>query len=295
MEVTMKNMFVAFILNLLFAIFELVGGILTGSVAIASDAIHDLADAATIGFSAFLERKSHRPANRSYTFGYGRLSVMGALFTTCVLLAGSVLVIYRAVQRIIFPAPINYDGMLLFAIIGVAVNLGAALLTKNGHSVNERAVNLHLLEDVLGWIVVLIGAIVMRFTNFALLDPILSICVAVFIIINAIKNLKSALSPLLEKVPEEVSIDHLEESLLAVPEILSVSHVHVWSLDGENHLATAHISTNADPMHAKAAAREVLDQLGIHHATIEVDDPGADVPHCKIEHNSHHHHHHHHH
>ena len=294
----MKNMFIAFILNLLFALFELIGGIITGSVAIASDAIHDLSDALSIGISAILERKSKRPPDESYTFGYGRLSILGALFTTCMLLAGSVLVIYRAVERIIFPAPIDYNGMILFAIIGVAINLGAALLTKDGHSVNQRAVNLHMIEDVLGWLVVLIGAVVMRFTGFGLLDPILSIAVSVYIIINAARNLSKTLESLVEKIPDGISLAELEENINALPEIIDAHHIHVWTLDGENHIATAHIVTNEEPKSAKVAVRKVFAKFGINHVTIEVYAPGEPIPECHIQHihhHGHHHHHHHHH
>lgn len=291
----MKNMFIAFILNLLFALFELIGGIITGSVAIASDAIHDLSDALSIGISAILEHKSKRPPDESYTFGYGRLSILGALFTTCMLLAGSVLVIYRAVERIIFPAPINYNGMILFAIIGVAINLGAALLTKDGHSVNQRAVNLHMIEDVLGWLVVLIGAVVMRFTGFGLLDPILSIAVSVYIIINAARNLSKTLESLVEKIPDGISLAELEENINALPEIIDAHHIHVWTLDGENHIATAHIVTNEEPKSAKSAVRKVFTKFGINHVTIEVYTPGEPIPECHIQHIHHHGHHHHHH
>ena len=172
---TERNIFIAFILNLAFSIFEFAGGIFTGSVAIISDAIHDIGDATSIGVALFLEKKSKKQPDDRYTYGYGRYSVIGSVLTTLILLLGSVLVIYNAVLRMIRPVEINYDGMIMFAIVGVCVNLGAALLTRNGSSLNQKAVNLHMLEDVLGWIVVLIGAIVMRFTNFYLIDPLMSI------------------------------------------------------------------------------------------------------------------------
>ena len=291
----MKNMYIAFTLNLLFAIFELIGGLITGSVAIASDAIHDLSDAFSIGISAFLERKSKQPPNDSYTFGYGRLSILGALFTTCVLLAGSFLVIYRAVHRIISPAEINYNGMILFAIIGVAVNLGATVLTKDGHSVNQRAVNLHMLEDVLGWIVVLIGSIVMRCTGFRILDPILSIVVAVFIIINAVRNLIRTLEALVEKIPDGISLADIKDTLNSLPEIEEANHIQVWTLDGENHIATAHIVTTADSASTKEAIRAVFANFGIKHVTIELHSPNEPPPECHIQHNNKNHLHHHHH
>ena len=190
---TEKNIFIAFILNLAFSVFEFIGGVFTGSVAIISDAIHDIGDATSIGVAFFLEKKSKRQPDKKYTYGYARYSVIGSVLTTLILLFGSVMVIYNAVLRIINPTEINYNGMIIFAIVGVCVNFGAALLTRDGDSLNQKAVNLHMLEDVLGWIVVLIGAIVMRFTKFYIIDPLMSIGVAIFILINALKNLKDVL------------------------------------------------------------------------------------------------------
>lgn len=174
---TERNILIAFILNLAFSIFEFVGGIITGSVAIMSDAVHDIGDAASIGVSYFLEKKGEK------------YSLIGAFITTLTLLIGSIVTICNAIGRLIDPAKINYDGMIVFAIVGVCVNLCAAFVTREGNSLNQKAVNLHMLEDVLGWIVVLVGAVVMRFTDFALLDPIMSIGVSAFIFINAIRNL----------------------------------------------------------------------------------------------------------
>lgn len=175
---TERNILIAFILNLAFSIFEFVGGIITGSVAIMSDAVHDIGDAASIGVSYLLEKKGEK------------YSLIGAFITTLTLLIGSCVTIYNAIGRLIDPTQINYDGMIVFAIVGVCVNLCAAYFTREGDSLNQKAVNLHMLEDVLGWIVVLVGAIVMRFTDFALLDPIMSIGVSLFILINALRNLK---------------------------------------------------------------------------------------------------------
>ena len=175
---TERNILIAFILNLAFSIFEFIGGIITGSVAIMSDAVHDIGDAVSIGVSYLLEKKGEK------------YSLIGAFITTITLLIGSSVTIFNAAYRLMKPMEINYDGMIVFAIVGVCVNLCAAIVTREGDSLNQKAVNLHMLEDALGWIVVLVGAIVMRFTDFALLDPMMSIGVSFFILINAFKNLK---------------------------------------------------------------------------------------------------------
>lgn len=296
---THKNILIAFLLNLAFSVFEFFGGIFTGSVAILSDAVHDMGDAASIGISYFLEKKSKHKADAAHTYGYARYSVLGSVFTTLILLLGSAAVIYNAVNRIIAPQSVNYDGMILFAVIGVVVNGGAAFITRDGHSLNQKAVNLHMLEDVLGWIAVLVGAIVMRFTNLAIIDPILSLGIALFIAVNAIKTMKEALELFLEKAPKDVDTEELKKSLLAVEGVLDVHHIHLWSLDGENNFATMHIVTNGDGHEIKDAVREILRDRGIGHATLELEAEHEHCHHrkCTMEaavHSGHHHHHHHH-
>ena len=139
---TEKNILIAFLLNLSFSFFEFIGGAITGSVAVISDSIHDLGDAISIGLSYFLERKSKRQPDNTYTYGYARYSVLGSVITTVILLLGSIMVIYNAVIRIIHPVEINYNGMILFAVVGTLVNFCAAWFTKDGDSLNQKAVNL---------------------------------------------------------------------------------------------------------------------------------------------------------
>ena len=291
-----KNILIAFLLNLCFSLFEFVGGIFTGSVAIVSDAVHDIGDAISISFSFFLENKSKKQPNETYTYGYGRYSVIGSVVTTLILLFGSVMVIYKAILRIINPTPIHYNGMILFAVIGAVVNLTAVFFTKDGHSLNQKAVNLHMLEDVLGWIVVLVGAIVMRLTNFALIDPIMSIGVSLFILINAVKNLKDVLNIFLEKTPHGINIIDIKEAILAIDNVFDVHHVHVWSMDGFHNYATMHIVTNADSHKIKDKVRKKLKEHGINHATLELESEGelCHEPHCHVEVETYGHKHHHH-
>lgn len=292
---TQKNILFAFLLNLFFSLFEFAGGIFTGSVAIVSDAVHDIADAATIGISYFLEKKSTCQPDETYTYGYARYSVLGGALTALILLIGSALVVYNALLRLIDPAPIHYDGMILFAVIGVVVNLCAALITRRGESLNQKAVSLHMLEDVLGWAVVLVGGIIMKFTEISVLDPILSIAVAVFITIHAAEHLKQALSLFLEKAPEGIDVQHISKHLRAVAGVIDVHHVHIWSMDGHANYATMHIVTNGEPALIKQAVRHELKNHGIGHATLELETANEDCRdiHCRVEHSCtscHHHH-----
>ena len=291
-----KNILVAFVLNLLFSVFEFVGGLFTGSVAIVSDAVHDLGDAASIGVSYFLEKKSRRRPDGAYTYGYARYSVVGGAITTLILLLGSVLVIYNAVGRLLHPVEIDYDGMVLFAVVGVCVNTGAMLFTRGGRSLNQRAVNLHMLEDVLGWGVVLIGAVVMRYTHLAIIDPLMSIGVAAWIFLHAAKELKEILAIFLDKVPCGIDAEEIGVHLCKIEGVREVHHIHIWSIDGQRHCATLHVVANGDFPAVKENIRAVLAEHGIGHVTVELECEGEHCidGHCCVESVStlvHHHHH----
>lgn len=295
---TERNILIAFILNFAFSIFEFVGGLVTGSVAIISDAVHDIGDAASIGISFFLEKKSKKEPDESHSYGYARYSVLGSIITNMILFVGSGVVIFNAVMRLIHPTEINYDGMIVFAVVGVCVNFAAAFFTREGDSLNQKAVNLHMLEDVLGWAVVLVGAVIMRFTDITLIDPLMSIGVAVFILINSIKNIVEVVDLFLEKTPHSIDTREITKHLLEIDGVLNVHHIHIWSLDGSSNFATMHIVTNADPHSVKVSVREELSEHGIAHATLELESEGevCHEKHCHIEaHSAGHHHHHHHH
>ena len=243
---TEKNILIAFVLNLLFSVFEFIGGTLTGSVAIISDAVHDIGDALSIGVSYFLEKKSKKQPDEVFTYGYVRYSILGGFMTTTVLLVASVFVIWRAIDRIANPVEINYEGMIIFAVVGAIVNFIAAYFTREGDSINQRAVNLHMLEDVMGWIVVLIGAVVMKYTKITYIDPALSIGVSVVIIINALKNLGRILDLFLEKAPKEVHYEKLKEHILNIEGVMDVHHIHIWSMDGQSNFATMHVVADGE-------------------------------------------------
>lgn len=292
---TEKNIFIAFILNIAFSIFEFIGGLFTNSISILSDSIHDLGDAFSIGISYLMERKSKKKADNKYTYGYIRYSVLGGVITTTMLLVGSIFVIIGAINRIINPVDVNYSGMIILAIIGVVINFIAALVTRKGDSINQKAVNLHMLEDVLGWIVVLIGAIIMNYTDISIIDPIMSLAVAAFILFNSIKNLKKVLDLFLEKTPDDIDIDELKKHLLHVDGVDDIHHIHVWSIDGFNNYATMHIvskSKNIDKI--KKEIREELEEHNICHAILETESEVCDDKECHVHLKNVEHHHHHH-
>ena len=294
---TYKKILVAFILNIAFSIFELIGGILTNSVSIISDSVHDFGDALSIGISLVLEKISKRKPDSTYTYGYARYSILGALITAIVLTVGSLFVIFNSINRILNPETINYDGMIIFAIFGVIINFMAAYFTREGKSINQRAVNLHMLEDVLGWVVVLIGSILMRFTNIVLLDALMSISIAVYILVNAFKHIQYILDLFLEKTPKDISISELKKHIMSIEGIEDVHHIHVWSMDGITNYATMHIVTkNKNIKEIKDKIREEMQEHNINHTTIEIDENLNDCndKECNVKVNNgvhlHHHH-----
>lgn len=292
---TDKNILIAFILNISFSIIELFGGLFTRSVSILSDSIHDFADAISIGISYFLEKKSKHKPDEKYTYGYMRYSILGALITTLILLVGSVFVIIGSINRLFNPVVLNYNGMIIISIFGIIFNLLAVYITKDGDSLNQKAVNLHMLEDILGWIVVFVGSILIKFTNINYIDSIVSILIAIYILIHAIKNLKSVLDLFLEKTPENINIDKLKKHLLNIREIINVHHIHVWSIDGINNYATLHVVTNVEQADkVKCLVKEELRNYGIEHTTVEIESSKEKCKenecNIKISNITHHHH-----
>ena len=266
-----RNILIACVLNLGFSVFELVGGMLTGSVAILSDAVHDLGDAVGIGLSWLLERQSRRPPDRRYTYGYARFSVLGSVTTCTILLTGSVGVMVGAVERLMHPHPVHPVGMMLLAVVGVGVNLAAAFVTRRGDSLNQKAVNLHMLEDVLTWVVVLLGAALMEMTQWTVIDPLVSLGVAVYILIHAVGHLRAAAEVFLEKLPAGCSVAEMRRRLEQVAGVVEVSRLQVRSIDGIRHAAEVAVTVAGDLASAKAAMRQVLAEWGVVQVTIETE------------------------
>lgn len=268
---TERTILAAFLLNCVFSLLEFFGGMMIGSTAIVSDAVHDAGDAVGIGIAYALEKKSKRQPDERYTYGYTRYSLIGGWITSGLLFLGSLITIANAVRRLITPTDIRYDGMIVFAVLGMAVNVAAVLFTRKGESVNQKAVSLHMLEDVLGWGVVFIGAVVMRFTNLVWIDPLMAIGVSVVMLVCAAKTLKEVAELLLEKAPQDIGVCDVKRRVCAVDGVQDVHHVHLWSMDGRHHFATMHVVTEQDPHMVKEGIRRALQECGVCHVTIEIE------------------------
>ncbi len=279
------NLRFAFFLNLFFTILEIVGGILTNSVAILSDAVHDLGDTIAIGLSWYFENYSKKESTPTYTYGFARFSLVSALLNATILLLGSGFIIVKAIPRLMNPEEVHTTGMIGFAIIGVIANGIAVLRVSKGSSLNQRMVYLHLMEDVLGWIAVLVGSIIIYFTGWLIIDALLSIAIATWVLFNAQKNLRATLKVMLQSTPENIDLGAMERDLLALPRVTEIHDIHTWSLDGNYHVLSLHIvvedgTEQQQITDVKCKARGIIQKMGISHETIQVDFVSED---CEFE------------
>lgn len=252
---------------------------MTNSLAILSDAFHDLGDCMAIGMAWFLEKKSRQGSTHEFTYGYRRFSVMAALITGLILFIGSCLILASAIPRLFAPQQPEVPGMLALACLGLAVNGFAAWRMSKGHSLNERMVLLHLMEDVLGWAAILVGSIVMYFYHVPILDPIMAIAVAFWVLWNAIRNLQQTMKVFLQATPAQFEIATVERAIRAIEPVENIHHTHIWSMDGEHHILTAHVIVHSSVTVQEAhelksrIKKELFSQFHIQEATLEIEWP----------------------
>lgn len=272
-----ENISTAFFLNLFFTIIEFFGGVYTNSLAITSDAIHDLGDSISLGMAWYFQKKSTKKATKKYSYGFKRYSLLGAIINSIILLIGSIFIIKESIPRILNPQVSDAKGMMWFAILGILVNGAAVFKLKKGTSINERVVSLHLLEDVLGWVAVLIVSIIMQFWNLPILDPILSLLIALFILYNVFKNGKESVRIILQKAPENISIDKIKNQIIQLEKVKDIHDCHIWSMDGEYNVLTMHIVvdnnlTLLESKSIKTQAKKILhNDFNLEHITLEIE------------------------
>lgn len=271
-ENSTKNIRTAFFLNLAFAFVELIGGIITNSVAILSDAVHDFGDSISLAIAWALQKKSNKAKDDKYSYGYKRFSLLSSVILSGILLVGSILILVEAIGRLFNPQEVNAQGMLWLAILGIIVNGLAALSVKRGKTLNERAVFLHIMEDVLGWIGVLVISIVMIFVNLPILDPILSISITIWVLYNVYKNLKATFNILLQAFPKDVDVKKLTKEIEAIDNVISIHDLHIWTQDGNSHVMTLHIVAEKNYETIKNKVREIAKTFNIDHVTIELEE-----------------------
>lgn len=271
-----KNLKVAFFLNLGFTILEVFAGLYVNSIAIISDAVHDMGDSMSLGLSWYLDKKSKQKPDKKYSFGYARFSLLGAAINSVVILASSVWIVYEAIGRFKHPETSNAQGMVLFALVGIAVNGYAAWRLSKGKTMNEKVISWHLIEDVLGWVAILIVGIVLHFKNIPYLDPALSILITLYIVWNVFKRLKETTFLFMQGTPLDVDVAEIEQKLRATKHVHNIHHTHVWSLEGEHHVFSTHVKLQTiDDLVTLSRVKNELKQVvlayGFEHVTIEVE------------------------
>lgn len=271
-----ENIKIAFLLNFGFAIAEFIGGLYTNSIAILADALHDMGDSITLAVSWRLEALSEKEEDEKYSYGYKRFSLLSALASGVIMIAGSTFIITEAVQRLMDPQESYAQGMLLFALVGIVVNGYAALRTRRGKNLNSRMISWHLIEDVLGWAAVLVVSVLLLFTDNKILDPILSILITAFVIYNVLINLIKVLRLFLQGVPDTIDVAKIEEEIRAMDKVKDLHHIHLWSLDGEQHVLTMHVVLCLDAKKeeiraVKSKIRSIAEQYGLAHTTVEFE------------------------
>lgn len=264
----------AFLLNLSFAIVEFIAGGIFGSSAVLADSVHDLGDALAIGLSAFLETISNREEDNHYTLGYKRFSLLGALVTAVILMTGSGMVILENMVKLFHPQPVNEEGLLWLGIIAISVNVLASLVIRKGQTKNESILSLHFLEDTLGWLAVILMAIVLRYTDWYILDPLLSLAISLFILSKAIPRFWSTLRIFLDAVPEGVDIKQVKNDLEQLDNVASINQLNLWTMDGLEKNAIVHVCLeHVKHMEVcKESIRDLLKESGFQNVTIEVDE-----------------------
>jgi cobalt-zinc-cadmium efflux system protein len=281
-----RRILVAFVLNLFFSLFEIVGGVLTGSTAIISDAIHDLGDAATLGLSWFMERYSHKRRDATYTFGYRRFSLLASLLHAAILLVGIVIVLTRAIPALLDPPAVDADTMIYLAALGIVVNVIGMLTLHRGHSSHEKMITLHLLEDVLGWAAVLAVSIFLQFIYLPILDPILAILIAMVLAVSIIRQAKEVSRILMQAAPSELDSRKIAEDIQQRFSISDVHDMHIWSLDGQKSIASFHIRSDEQMdiealFDMKSEIKQYLNQAyGLDHVAIDAERSGDSCNTC---------------
>ena len=269
-----RNMTIAFLLNFSFAIIEFIFGLLFHSSAVLADAIHDTGDALAIGLSTLFEKISTKKEDREYTLGYKRYSLLGALLTSVILLIGSTLVIVENVPKLFAPEKVNYDGMLVLGIVAIAVNTAASRVVSHGHSHNESILSLHFLEDILGWLAVVGVSIILRFTDWYFLDPLLSLVIAGFILSKALPKFWENIQIFLDHVPSDVDLSQLYQELAALENVRAITQLNVWTTDGLEKFAMLHICLENPNLLAETqiVLRQKLLAYGTAKVTIQTDE-----------------------
>lgn len=268
-----RRMLVAFLLNLSFAIIEAFFGLTFRSSAVLADALHDAGDVLVIGGAVFLEGYAQKSSDETFTLGYKRFSLLGALLTALVLITGSITVMVNSFPKLWVPETVNHQGMLGLGVVAIMINIIASrFVTGHQHGHNATMLSLHFLEDTLGWLAVILVALLIPLTQWYFLDPLLSLLIAGVMLFKTLPSLWSTLKLLLNAKPDGLDVPSLSRELSSQNHVFALDKLFFFSMSHEEHWAL--VSLEIDHMSAaetiKEQTRQVLSQYGVQHSIIEL-------------------------
>jgi len=263
----------ALLLTAGFACVELIGGWLSGSLALIADAVHMVSDVAALGLAALAQRIAARPAHAGMSYGYGRARVLAALVNGLALWVLAIWISWVAVGRLQTRPEVEGDLMLVIAVLGFIVNIIILRWLQHGHDLNTRAAYWHVLGDMLGSLVAIVAGVVIVWTGWMLIDPLLSFVVVLILAWGGWRLIRETLLQLMEGVPVDVDTETLSRAMLAVDGVESVHHVHVWTLPDGQLALSAHICIfhMADWPHMLPRLNKALNDIGLSHATLQAE------------------------
>ena len=274
----MRRVVIALVLTGAFMVVEVIGGLLSGSLALLADAGHMLTDTMALALAAVAFKVGRRPADTRLTYGYQRFQILAAFVNGLSLLLIVGWIMYEAIQRFITPAAVMGPMMLVVATAGLVINIIAFVVLHGGdkENLNIRGAALHVAGDLLGSVAAIVAAIIIIYTGWMQIDPILSIAVAILILKSAWVLVKRSAHVLLEGAPEWLDIEAMQEYLVeCVPEVVSIHHVHVWGMTPQDLMLTMHVCIDSEPGNPTDVIRQVKERLkeeyGIGHSTIELE------------------------
>jgi len=271
-----KKLTIALVLTTTFLIVEFVAGLITQSLALLSDAAHMFTDAAALAIALAAIQIAKRPADNKRTFGYQRFEILAALFNASMLFFVAMYILYEAYQRFTQPPEIQSLGMLIVASIGLVINLISMkiLMSSASESLNMKGAYLEVLSDALGSVGVIIGAVIIYFTNWYWVDTIIAVAIGFWVLPRTWILLKQSINILLEGVPEEVDVEKLRNDLLALEGVESIHQLKVWAITSKNIHLTVHLfAPNADRNQLYRTATEMLShEHGIAEVTLQIED-----------------------
>ena len=269
-----QNLAFVFFMNLAFNVIVILGGLATNSMAILADCIHDMSDTISIAFAWFLERISQRDSTESYSYGYQRFSILGAVIISVFVIFMAFVILSEAIPRLFSPEVVDAGGMFFVAIVGIIFKSLSVYKLHRGETFNEKAILFHQLGDVFEWVAILILSVILMFWQGAsYLDPFISIGIAIWLIFNLGRNLYKSIQVILQKTPDNFDVEEFKSAISSINGVKAIDDFHVWSLDGIDSVLTLKVAIYNQNMQAeiKKEIYSISSKYHIVDITIEFD------------------------